>query len=94
MSPDFLVNYLVFGPVRRQISKNTESTLPLILGRQLIEELPTELIDHLERIRKDNTDLPIRIVKRRIRDELDKARLRERDIARGGIHAVEQRFGV
>lgn len=94
MSPDFLVNYLAFGPVRRQVSKHTGTALPLILGHQLAEELPTELIEQFERIREDNKELPDRVVKRRIRDALDAARRRKGTIVRGGIHAVQQRFGV
>lgn len=94
LSPDFLLNYMVFGPIRRQVSKDTEAGLPVILEGGIVEELPKDLGELVERIREETKDLPDRIRKRRIRDALDAAKRREGEFARGGSPGIEKRFGA
>jgi hypothetical protein len=90
ISADFLINYLAFGPVRRQISKDTEAALPIVLEHVLFPVLPNELLDIANRVRTDNSKLPESIVRRRIRDELDKARVRLGPISMAGLEDVDR----
>lgn len=93
LSPDFLLNYLAFGPLRSRISKDSEASLPLILEGVFLDDTPRELMDIVEKIRASKASLPERLIRREIRDAITAARLREGTISRGGIAAVERRFG-
>lgn len=88
MSADFLVNYLSIGPIRSRISKNTEATLPIALDMGSFAELPSDLLDEAERIRREATDLPEHVVRRRVRDCLDKAKRRRGHMIKEGIQTV------
>ncbi len=92
MSPDFLLNYLAFGPVRRRVSKATEAGLPIFLGSSIVPILPQELIEIADRVRRENAGLPEHILRRRVRDDLDKARLRIGPIALGGLDDVDRAY--
>jgi hypothetical protein len=92
MSADFLLNYLAFGPARRQISKSTEAGLPVFLGSGIVPVMPKELLDIAERVRGENEGLPEYIVRRRVRDQLDKARLRLGPVSMGGLDDVERAY--
>lgn len=90
MSPDFLVNYLVFGPVRRLVSKSTEACLPLVVELEVTEFLPPELIELAEKVRAECEGQPERIIKRRIRDAVDAAKRRRGRIAQAGLSEPRQ----
>lgn len=85
MTPDFLVNYLVFGPVRRLVSKGTEARLPLVVELEIAEFLPAELIEVAERVRTESEGLPERIIRRRVRDAVDEAKRRRGPITEAGL---------
>jgi len=93
LSPDFLLNYLAFGPLRSRISKDSEASLPLILEGVFLDDTPRELMDIVEKIRASKASLPERLIRREIRDAITAARLREGTISRGGIAAGERSFG-
>ena len=88
MSADFLVNYLSIGPIRSKVSKDAEATLPIALDIGRFAELPPDLLDEAERIRRDAGDLPEHIVRRRVRDRLDSAKRRPGHMIREGIQPV------
>lgn len=90
LSPDFLLNYLAFGPLRSRISKDSEASLPLILGGVILDDTPKELMDIVEKIRASKASLPERLIRREIRDAITAARRREGTIAIGGIAMVEK----
>ena len=94
MSADFLVNYLSVGPVRSRITKDAESTLPIALDVSSFAELPADLLSEAERIRKNAGDLPEYIIRRRVRDCLDKAKRRPGRIVEEGVHAVLDTIGT
>lgn len=73
MSPDFLVNYLAFGPVRARLGKGAEAKLPVMLdiGRA---ELPAELLEIAARVRAESEGQDERLIRRRVRDALDRAK--------------------
>jgi hypothetical protein len=89
MSADFLVNYLAFGPVRRQVTKAKESSLPLLMVIGGATQLTQELIAEAENLRTKLKDLPERVVRRQVRDHLDKARSRIGRIANLGMDEVD-----
>lgn len=85
MSADFLVNYLAFGPVRRNVRKSVESHLPLLMVMQDASRLSPELLSEAENLRDELKDLPERVIRRQVRDHLDRARSRIGPIASLGM---------
>lgn len=94
MSADFLLNYLAFGPVRRQVSKDTEAALPVILEGALLPVLPRELLNVAEKVRTDCKGLPEYVVRRKVRDALDDARRRIGPMAIAGLDEVERAYSM
>ena len=91
MSPDFLTNYLAFGPLRHNVAKERELTLPVALGRGMTEFLSPEIIWEAERVREKFAYLPERRMRRQIRDAMDRARRREGQLAEAGLGGIEER---
>ena len=91
MSPDFLTNYLVFGPLRHNVTKERESTLPVALGRGMTEFLSPEIVQEAEQVREKFAHLPERRMRRQIRDAMDRARRREGQLAEAGLSGVHER---
>jgi len=89
MSADFLVNYLAFGPMRKRVTKSKESGLPLLMVIGGATQLTPELIAEAERLRAQLRDLPERVVRRQVRDHLDKAKSRIGPIAKLGMDDVD-----
>jgi hypothetical protein len=75
ISPDFMLNYLAVGPVRARLSRRTEETLPLMLNMSILDAVPKDLLDLADALRKELIDLPPHVVRRKIRDTLDEARI-------------------
>lgn len=88
MSADFLVNYLSIGPIRSRVTKDAEVSLPIALDTGLVAELPSDLLDEAERIRRDASDLPEYIVRRRVRDCLDAAKRRPGHMVEEGVQTA------
>ncbi len=89
MSADFLVNYLAFGPMRKRVTKAKESSLPLLMVIGGVTQLTPELIAEAENLRAQLKDLPERVVRRQVRDHLDKARSRIGPIAKLGMDEID-----
>ena len=92
MSADFLVNYLTVGPIRSRIAKEVENTLPVALDMDAPEDLPDDLLAEAARIRSEAIGLSEHIIRRRVRDSLDKAKRRRGRIMVEGIQAVLSRL--
>jgi hypothetical protein len=90
MSADFLVNYLAFGPLRRRVTKDAESHLPLLMVLGNAAHLTPELMLEAENIRSQLKDLPERLVRREVRDRLDRAKARIGPIAGQGMDEVDE----
>lgn len=75
ISPDFMLHYLAIGPVRARLSKKTEEALPLMLNMSILDAVPRDLLDLSDALRKELTGLPAHVVRRKIRDTLDEARM-------------------
>jgi len=92
MSPDFLRNYLTFGPLRRLLPRTLETTLPVVADVLLSQYVPPELVAIADEVRVANQDLPERVIRRRVRDALDAARMRPGRIAQGGLDGLKERL--
>ncbi|MFJ2480658.1 hypothetical protein ACIOWE_10310 [Pseudomonas sp. NPDC087598] len=89
MSADFLVNYLAIGPLRRKVNKTDESHLPLLMILGNASQLTPELIAEAGTIREQFKDLPERLIRRHVRDGLDRAKASIGPIANQGMDAIE-----
>jgi hypothetical protein len=90
MSPDFMTNYLAFGPLRGGISKEDEEMLPLPTSAFWNTEAFSDLLEEANRVRSEMADQSDRVVRREVRDRLDAYRRREGPHARGGTSAMER----
>ena len=88
LSPDFLANYLAVGPIRGRVDREAEEKLPIILDLG-IQEMPTELLALATEVRVDAAGLSERVIQRRVRDGIDRAKRRRGPIAEGGVGNVE-----
>lgn len=94
LSADFMVNYLAFGPVRRKVGKAKEAHLPLMMELGTARYLTPELLAEAESLREELKDLPDRVVRRRVRDHLDRARRRLGPIAKAGVRELDDELVV
>jgi len=90
ISPDFMLQYLAMGPVRSRLSRRTEEALPLMLNMSILDAVPQDLLDLSDALRKELGDLPPRVVRRKVRDTLDDARLLLGSRARGGERGLNE----
>jgi len=74
---------------RRQLSATQERELPLLLNTSLSDALPQPLFEAAEEARKDVEGQPDYVVRRKIREHLDKEKLRQKRVGRVGIEALE-----
>jgi hypothetical protein len=91
ISPDFMVNYLAVGPVRNRIAKATEGNLPLsIAALTPLDLLPKAVLDAAEGVRDRMKTMPEHVIRREVRDTLDRARRRVGPMAEGGLELLMQ----
>jgi len=76
LSLNFLVNNLTFGPERRKLSRTQEQTLPIVLDIEMAESMPQDIMEIADRVRRENEGLPEYVIRRRVRDAIDRARRR------------------
>ncbi|MBB5957610.1 hypothetical protein FHS29_004205 [Saccharothrix tamanrassetensis] len=88
ISPDFMLNYLAIGPVRSRLSKKRGDSLPLMLNMSVLDAVPPDLLALAEDLREKLADLSPRIVRRKIRETLEDARLLLGPTGRGGEVAL------
>lgn len=74
LSLDFLVNSLTFGPERRHLSRSQEQTLPIVLDVEMSESMPQDILKLADDIRRENEGLPEYVIRRKVRDAIDRAR--------------------
>lgn len=88
LSPDFLANYLAVGPIRRHVDREIEGNMPILLDLGF-QELPADLLAVARRVRREAAGLSERMVRRRVRDGIDKAKRRMGPIAQEGVAGIE-----
>lgn len=90
ISPDFMLQYLGVGPARARLSRKTEEALPLMLNMRILDAVPKDLLDLSDALRKELVDLPPRVIRRKIRDTLDEARLLMGERAQAGEEGLTE----
>jgi hypothetical protein len=76
LSLDFLINNLTFGPERRHLTRTQEQTLPIVLDVEMYESMPQDILGIADQVRQDNEGLPEYVIRRKVRDAIDHARIR------------------
>lgn len=76
MSLSFLLNAMAFGAQRRQAGKAIEPAIPLILDIEMSESVPLDIIQLADDVRRENAGLPEYVIRRKVRDAIDRARRR------------------
>ncbi len=92
LSFDFLTYYLAVGPARRALEKSREQRLPLAVDQSLLDAIPKDLLAAAEAAREDVVGQDDRVVRRRIRDHLDREKLRQGRVGKAGIEAIREDF--
>jgi len=76
LSLDFLINNLTFGPDRRQLTRSEEQSLPIVLDIEMSESMPLDILEIADKARRDNEGLPEYVIRRKVRDEINRTRRR------------------
>ena len=58
------------------MGKATEPTLPFILGIEMSESMPVDIVQLADDVRRENDGLPEYVIQRMVRDAIDRARRR------------------
>ena len=87
-----MTQYLRLAPVRTAVERELWANLPLLTDISRYEFIPKEFIERADEFRRDFGDLEERIVRRRIRDALDKMKQERGPEALAGIGGMEQRL--
>ncbi|WP_145985491.1 hypothetical protein [Marilutibacter maris] len=85
MSADFLANYLAVGPLR---AANAGESMPLVIDDLTLESIDRSLFDLASDIRAKNSGQPEVLVRRMVRDALDKARRRIGEVHSRGLEFI------
>jgi hypothetical protein len=83
ISIDILLKYLAFGPRRDRVDQSA-LRLPYVFAGP-ISEISKELLDIAQTARAESGSVPERIIQRRIRDALDREKLKAGPVQIGGL---------
>jgi hypothetical protein len=92
LSPDFMVQYLRISRIRTAVEREVWANLPLLTDISRYEFVPVSLINRADELRAEAADLDERVVRRRIRDQLDRMKLTLGPEALAGIRGVEDQL--
>jgi len=90
LSVDFLLEYIAFGPNRGRISRENLAALPIIASGALFDSLPEEVLEVAAKVREDCASLPEHVIQRRIRDAVDKQKMKIGPIHRAGLDSIKK----
>lgn len=76
LSLDFLINNLTFGPERGKLTRGEEQTLPIFLDVEISESTSQDILEIADKVRQENEGLPEYVIRRKVRDAIDQARIR------------------
>ena len=85
-----MAQYLRLGPVRTAVERELWATLPVLTDISRYEYVPKGLIDSADTIRAEMSGLDERIIRRRVRDQLDRLKLEQGPEALAGIRGMEE----
>lgn len=83
ISVDFLLKYMAFGPSRDRVVQ-TAQRMPYVFIDPIME-VPTELLEVASATRKESQNLPERIIQRRIRDAMDREKMKMGPVQIAGL---------
>ncbi|MEV7644972.1 hypothetical protein AB0O32_34130 [Streptomyces rubiginosohelvolus] len=92
LSPDFLSQFLRLGPLRTAIEREQRVNLPIMVDVSKYDYLPKSLVEMADSLRGKLGGKNERLIRRGIRDSLDKLRTQEGAEAAGGLKAAEERI--
>ncbi|MFF7561499.1 hypothetical protein ACFZB4_16155 [Streptomyces pseudovenezuelae] len=92
LSPDFLSQFLRLGPLRSAIERDVRVNLPVLTDVSRFDYIPKQLIEAADELRAELSGKSERIIQRRVRDSLDKMRMKMGDEAAGGSSGMEKRI--
>jgi len=90
LSPDFMTQYLRLGSVRTAVERELWATLPLLTDISRYEYVPKDLIDSADRIRAEMSGVDERVIRRRVRDSLNRLKMEKGPEALAGIRGMEE----
>ena len=76
--------------MRRQLAKSTEARLPVMLEVSVIESVPDDLLELATEIRAAMAGQSERVIRRTIRDRLDREKASRGVMARSGVVGVQK----
>ena len=76
LSLSFLINSMTFGPGRGLVAKASDLSLPLFLDVEMLESQPYDIVEIANEVRRENEGLPEYVIRRKVRDAIDRARRR------------------
>ncbi len=76
LSPDFLLELVRLGPMRSAIDRDLHVDLPVMVDIGRYDNLPMELIDLADSVRKGCSDLSERVIARRVREAVNESKWR------------------
>ena len=93
LSPDFLVELLRLGPLRANVERSVGLSLPVWSDLSRYDYVSNELIEVADKIRQETSSLSEPVIRRRVRDRLERTRMWQGREARGGIRTAELKTG-
>jgi len=93
LSLDFLSNYLTFGPLRR-LKSEREYKLPIFMDKNFADYIPPELLDVAQEVRDSVKDLPEHVIRRKVRDTLEKEKRKIGKLTEGGTALMKDKIGA
>lgn len=90
MSPDFLLSYLEVGPLRSQLNRDHSNHLPLMLDISFLEGVSPEMLSIVREVAAEHKDQPQRVIRRKIRDTMNRLKSQAGVLSDGGVAYVEQ----
>jgi hypothetical protein len=92
LSPDFLVELLRLGPMRSAVERDLHVALPVFADISRYEQVPKELIEISDQVRRANSTLNERVIQRKVRDALNEAKWRLGSSASEGLSGTQRRI--
>ena len=94
LSPDFLTQLLRLGPLRTAIEQDLRVQLPLLTDMSVTHYAPRDLLDLARETREKSSSQNERVVRREVRDAVNRARQLMGPAAVGGVRAMEERISA
>lgn len=92
ISPDFLVNCLSIGPLRRHLENGARRLPTALMDIGVLDFVPTSLLELAGEVRSTLGEMPERVIRREVRDLLNKGRVQLEELGEGGTAQVMEKL--